>query len=83
MSPTIIYIRGWRLFFYSNEQDEPMHIHAKKGETECKYWIYPDIFEIEEVFSFNLTPALKREVRQIIFNNFNEIVEAWSKKWRQ
>jgi len=58
MSPTILYIRGWRLFFYSDEGNEPIHIHAKKGNTECKFWIYPESFDIEEAFSYNLTPAL-------------------------
>ncbi len=26
--PTILFIYGWRLFFYSNEGTEPIHIHA-------------------------------------------------------
>jgi len=83
MSPTILYIRGWRLFFYSNEGNEPMHIHAKKGNAECKFWIYPDFFDIEEVYSFNLNPSLKREIRQIIFNHFEEIIEAWRTHWKR
>jgi Domain of unknown function (DUF4160) len=29
--PTILFMNGWRLFFYSNEGDEPVHIHAEKG----------------------------------------------------
>ena len=24
---------------YSNEGNEPMHVHAVKGEAECKYWL--------------------------------------------
>ena len=42
--PTILFIRGWRLFFYANERSEPPHIHARKGGAECKYWLHPDIF---------------------------------------
>jgi Domain of unknown function (DUF4160) len=38
--PTILYIRGWRLFFYTNERNEPPHIHARKGDVECKYWLH-------------------------------------------
>lgn len=34
--PTVMLIRGWRLFFYSNEGTEPMHIHAEKGGAEAK-----------------------------------------------
>jgi Domain of unknown function (DUF4160) len=35
--PTVVYLRGWRLHFYSNEGSEPIHIHAQKGEKDCKY----------------------------------------------
>jgi len=83
MSPTIVYTRGWRLFFYSNEGEEPMHIHAKKGDAECKYWLHPDMIKIEEAYTYNLTPALKREIRQIVYLHFNELVEAWEKQWKQ
>jgi hypothetical protein len=44
--PTVLYLQGWRLFFYSNESNEPVHIHAVKGSAECKYWLYPDTFDI-------------------------------------
>ncbi|HHE46867.1 MAG TPA: DUF4160 domain-containing protein [Bacteroidetes bacterium] len=83
MSPTILYIRGWRLFFYSNERDEPMHIHARKGDAECKYWLRAELYEIDEVYSYNLTPALRREIRRIIFLHFEELVEAWERGWEQ
>ncbi len=29
--PTVLYVQGWRLYFYSNEGNEPMHVHAVKG----------------------------------------------------
>ncbi len=44
--PTILYVQGRRFHFYSNEGNEPMHVHAVKGDAECKYWLLPDsIFE--------------------------------------
>jgi hypothetical protein len=77
MSPTILYLRGWRLFTFANEGREPMHVHAVKGDAVCKFWLDPDSFDIEEAYAFNLTPALNREVRRIIFNNFEVIIQAW------
>jgi len=50
--PTILYVQGWRFHFYSNEGNEPMHVHAVR-------------------------PRLRREVRQIIFEHFDQIVAAW------
>ena len=32
--PTVLMVRGWRVFFYSNEGREPLHVHAQKGEAE-------------------------------------------------
>ncbi|MFM2285827.1 MAG: hypothetical protein RLZZ543_1324 [Bacteroidota bacterium] len=58
--PTVIYILGWRLFFYSNEGNEPIHIHAEKAEMECKYWLIIDKFEIEESYTFNMNSSAKK-----------------------
>lgn len=67
--PTVLVVQGWRIFFYSNEGDEPMHVHAVKGDAECKYWLYPDRFDIALEFEYNSTPRLRREIRQIIFEH--------------
>jgi hypothetical protein len=75
--PTVLYIYGWRFFFYSNEGNEPIHIHAEKGDIECKFWILIDEVDIKEAFAYNLTPAAQKEVRKIIFQHFDIIVEAW------
>ena len=37
--PTVLFINGIRFFFYSNENDEPIHIHVKKGDAEGKIWL--------------------------------------------
>jgi len=76
--PTILSISGWRFFFYSNENQEPIHIHAKKAEMECKFWLKVDEFEIEEAFSYNLTPSARREIKRIIYGHFDYIVEQWN-----
>lgn len=75
--PTILLVQGWRFYFYSNEGNEPVHIHAAKGDAECKFWLYPERFDVAEEFEHNLTPRLRREVRQIIFKHFDEIVAGW------
>jgi len=76
--PTVLLILGWRLFFFANENQEPVHIHARKGDCECKYWLFPDTFEVEEAFSHELSPKDRREIRKIIFEHFDYIVEAWN-----
>ncbi len=36
--PTVLYIFGWQLFSTLTRGNEPIHIHAEKGEMECKFW---------------------------------------------
>jgi len=77
--PTVLLIAGWRLFFYSNEALEPIHVHAQKADMECKFWLDPETFEITEAFSYNLTPAARKEIRKIIFTHFDYLVSEWNK----
>ena len=39
--PTVMHIGRYRFFFYSNENQEPAHIHIKAGEDEAKFWLLP------------------------------------------
>jgi hypothetical protein len=77
--PTILLIAGWRIFFYSNENHEPIHIHAEKADMEIKFWIDIENFEIKEAFSFNFSPQAKREIKKIIYEHFEYIVSEWYK----
>ena len=42
-----------RLFFYANERNEPVHIHCKKSDSECKYWLDIEDFNIQEAYIYN------------------------------
>jgi hypothetical protein len=75
---TVLFILGWRLFFYSNENKEPMHKHAQKGDMECKFWILEDEMDPRLEFAYNLSPKDVKEIRKIIFEHFDQIVESWN-----
>jgi len=77
--PAILFVLGWRFFFYSNESKEPIHIHCQKGEKECKYWLDTEKFDLCEAFSFNMNAKDKREVKKIIFEYFDHIEKEWIK----
>jgi hypothetical protein len=75
--PTILFIYGWKFYFYSNESLEPIHIHTQKGNSEAKFWLLIDEIEVIEAFSYNFTVADKRAVKKIIYQHFDIIVDAW------
>jgi len=81
--PTILLIMGWRFFFYSNERNEPIHIHAGKAEKECKYWLDPKHFDIAEAFCLNMNESDQRQVKKIIFEYFEFIEEKWAEFLKQ
>jgi hypothetical protein len=81
--PTILEILGWRIFFYANEGHEPIHVHARKADIECKYWIDVDNYDIVEAYASDLGPKDRRQVRRIIFDHFDYIVEQWDEFQRR
>ena len=76
--PTILMMLGWRFYFYANERDEPAHVHCKKGDTEAKYWLDLDTFEVVEAHAYNMNPADRRTVRRIILEHFDYLVGQWN-----
>ena len=80
--PTVVYIFGWRLFFYSNEGNEPIHIHAEKAEMECKYWILEEEVEINEAYAYNLGQSDRKEIKKIIYQHFDLIIESWNQHFK-
>lgn len=39
--PTVLRIGSLRFFFYSNEPDEPPHVHIQEGSKLAKFWLDP------------------------------------------
>jgi hypothetical protein len=73
---TILKIRGWRIFFYSNEE-EPIYVHAQKEDAECRVRLHFVRYDLTEEWAHGMTPRLRREVRQIIFEHFDMICDDW------
>jgi hypothetical protein len=71
--PTVFYLKGYRFFFFSNENDEPIHIHVEKAGGSAKYWLEP----FEEVYSYGLRAKQRKEIRTIIELRINELKKAW------
>jgi hypothetical protein len=76
--PTVLYIMGWRFFFYADEGNEPIHIHCRKAEKECKYWLDIENFDVEEAYSYSMNNKDKRQVKKLIFEYFEHIEEEWN-----
>jgi hypothetical protein len=71
--PTVLRIKGYRFFFFSNEGDEPIHIHIEKAENYAKFWLDPVSIAVD--FGFNSKQL--REINLLIEENLDLIKEKW------
>lgn len=39
--PTVLRWNGYRFYFFSNEGQEPPHIHIDRAENTVKFWLDP------------------------------------------
>ena len=74
--PTILIKKGFRFFFYTNEGNEPPHIHVIGKGGEAKIWLNP----IEIAHVYNLAFMERRQILIITEENVNLFMDAW-RKW--
>ncbi len=71
--PTVLRVGRYRFFFFSNEGQEPPHIHVKAGGDEAKYWLRP--VELAANYGFN---ARELNVIERLVQEHEELfLEAW------
>ncbi len=51
--PTLLLQEGYRFFFFSNETQEPPHVHVRKSSGAAKIWLEP----VQIAYSFGFSPA--------------------------
>ncbi len=61
--PNLLFINGLRFFFYSNENNEPVHVHVTKGDASGKVWLEP-VIEIAYLYGF--TNSEEKDIMKII-----------------
>lgn len=72
--PTITGISGpYRLFFYSFDCTEPKHVHVRREQMVCKFWLEPVALVTNDGFS----PRELNRIRSLILEHLQEIKEAW------
>jgi len=64
----------YRFFFYSNENDEPPHVHVRTENRFAKFWLDP----IKLEYSHKMRPFEIREARSTIEKRRIEIITAWN-----
>jgi hypothetical protein len=68
--PTVLRIGPYRFHFYSDELNEPAHIHVATSDGECKFWLDP----IKIARNMNLKPPDLRKIERLVFENRNFLI---------
>ncbi len=76
--PTVLRIGRFRFFFYSNENDEPPHIHVKAAENEAKFWLNP----VRLAFNYGYKDHELNEIERLVKENQIALWEAWDDYFR-
>jgi hypothetical protein len=72
--PTVLRIDGYRFFFYSNENNEPAHVHVEKGEGEGKIWLEPTI---SVAYFMGFSTREQNDIVKITRDNFSVFIQKW------
>lgn len=78
--PTVLKEEGFRFYFFSDEGNEPCHIHFKKGEARGKIWLEP---EYEEDYFYGFTIQEQKKIRKIVQDNDALIKQKWHEYFRR
>ncbi|MBI4374733.1 MAG: DUF4160 domain-containing protein [Deltaproteobacteria bacterium] len=72
--PTVLRKFGYRFHFYSNESQEPSHIHVTGKGGEMKVWLPKMVIE----FSYGFSPPEQRKITEVIQENATLFMEKWN-----
>lgn len=66
-------IRGFRFFFFSNEGDEPIHIHVESDDKYAKVWLMP----VQLAKSVGYSARELNEIGKLVLENIDLFKEKW------
>ena len=72
--PAILRIGRYRFFFYSNEGEEPPHIHVQSGDYTAKFWLDPVI--ASKSHGFRLREL--NDIEMLVMEHERDFLEAWN-----
>lgn len=72
--PTVLTIGPYRFHFYSDESEEPPHIHVRSSEGECKFWLDP----IQLARNRGMPAHRLREIERLVFEHRAYLIDEYN-----
>jgi hypothetical protein len=77
--PTVLRIGSFRFHFYSDEGNEPSHIHIETPDGECKFWLDPIILARNK----GVPPSIVRNLEKLVFEHQSLLLEKFNEYFHQ
>ena len=71
--PTVLRIGKYRFFFFSNEWNEPAHIHIESDDNYAKFWLHP----VQLAKSVGYNSKELNAIRKLVLENSSIFEEKW------
>jgi len=71
--PTVLQVGRYRFLFFSNENNEPPHIHVKAESDQAKFWLEP----VRLAANYGFKAHELNEIERIVREHQTELLEAW------
>ena len=71
--PTVLRVGRFRFYFFSNERQEPPHIHVKAAGDQAKFWLEP----IALAANYGFAARELNEIERIVLEHQTELLEIW------
>ena len=72
--PTVFRRGPYRFYFYSNDADEPIHVHVERDGDVAKFWLDP----VRLQGSGGFRPPEILRISRLVEEHREQIVEAWN-----
>ncbi len=72
--PTVLRVGRFRFFFFSNEGQEPAHIHVKAGDDEAKFWLDP----VELAANYGFNGRELNGIQGLVEKHRESLLETWN-----
>ena len=71
--PTVLRDGPYRFFFYSNEGNEPPHVHVGRDDCEAKFWLDPLSCAASDFSEKELN-----KIAKLVEENRDAVLEKWN-----
>ena len=71
--PTVLRIGPYRMYFYSHEPNEPLHVHIDRNDLSAKFWLRP----VALARNLGFSAGELRKIERILTEHEQELMEAW------